>query len=182
MKNCIKWIKGSGMKKFVEYFLNEKVPNYFWEIPASSTGKYHPKFASGKGGLVKHVKVAVNNALELMVLYDFSAQEEDIIIAALILHDTFKHGREGGKYSVAKHGVICADEVEIVAEAFEMPYEVRDKLTSCIASHMGQWNKDYKTKKVIAPLPKTEIQKFVHLCDYLASRKYLEVNFKEVKI
>jgi hypothetical protein len=42
---------------------------------------------------------------------------------------------------------------------------------------MGQWNKDYKTGMEIMPKPKDEYQKFVHLVDYLASRKCLEMNF-----
>jgi hypothetical protein len=42
---------------------------------------------------------------------------------------------------------------------------------------MGQWNYDYKSKKAVLPKPKTGKQFFVHMCDYLASRKFLEVNF-----
>ena len=42
---------------------------------------------------------------------------------------------------------------------------------------MGEWNTDYKTKEEVLPLPESEMQKFTHLCDYLASRKMLEVNF-----
>ena len=35
------------------------LPDYFFEIPASSTGKYHPSYALGTGGLVRHTKAAV---------------------------------------------------------------------------------------------------------------------------
>ena len=38
------------------------LPDYFFEVPASSTGKYHPSFALGSGGLVRHTKVAVRFA------------------------------------------------------------------------------------------------------------------------
>ena len=37
----------------------EMMPDYFYEIPASSSGKYHPAFSLGDGGLVRHVKVAM---------------------------------------------------------------------------------------------------------------------------
>ena len=36
----------------------EKIPDYFFTIPAASTGKYHPQYAQGDGGLVRHTKVA----------------------------------------------------------------------------------------------------------------------------
>ena len=41
---------------------------------------------------------------------------------------------------------------------------------------MGKWNTDYKDKtKEVLPKPVTESEKFVHLCDYLASRKNILV-------
>jgi hypothetical protein len=55
------------------------------------------------------------------------------------------------------------------------------KICDCVASHMGSWNTDYKTKKEILPKPITSMEKFVHLCDYLASRRFLEVNFDKVE-
>ena len=53
---------------------------------------------------------------------------------------------------------------------------------------MGKWNKremykdgwnttDNTTNTEDLPLPTTEIQKFVHMCDYLASRKQIEYTF-----
>ena len=43
----------------------EMIPDYFYEIPASSTGKYHPDFSLGEGGLVRHVKVAMRTLEEM---------------------------------------------------------------------------------------------------------------------
>lgn len=43
----------------------------------------------------------------------------------------------------------------------------------------GQWN-TARYSKVELPKPKNKYQKFVHLCDYLASRKFLEMNFDKV--
>lgn len=42
------------------------LPDYFFEVAASSTGKYHPSFSLGEGGLVRHTKVAVKIAHELL--------------------------------------------------------------------------------------------------------------------
>ena len=43
---------------------------------------------------------------------------------------------------------------------------------------MGQWNKN-KYSKIELPKPELEPQKFVHMCDYLASRKWLEVKLNQ---
>ncbi len=45
-----------------------------------------------------------------------------------------------------------------------------------ISSHMGEWNTS-SYSKVVLPLPKTKYQKFVHLCDLLSSKKFLDVKF-----
>ncbi|HIS17456.1 MAG TPA: hypothetical protein IAC02_02455 [Candidatus Coprovivens excrementavium] len=41
---------------------------------------------------------------------------------------------------------------------------------------MGRFNTS-EFSDVILPLPKTPEQKFVHMCDYLASRKVININF-----
>ena len=60
------------------------LPDYFFEIPASSTGKYHPVYASSEHGLVKHTKVAVRFAYELFNIENINSKytsvEKDLII------------------------------------------------------------------------------------------------------
>ena len=41
------------------------LPEYFFEVAASSTGKYHPVYALGVGGLVRHTIAAVEIANEM---------------------------------------------------------------------------------------------------------------------
>lgn len=158
------------------------LPDYFFIVAASSTGKYHPSYALGEGGLVRHTKAAVAIAHELLQLEmyskGFEPVDRDLIIAALILHDGKKHGDSGSQYTVSEHPMVIADWIkgnELLNGMLPPPQ--LQTLCDAIASHMGQWNTDYKSKKEILPKPETDIQKFVHLCDYLASRKYLEFNF-----
>ena len=44
----------------------ELLPDYFFEVPASSTGKYHPDYALGEGGLLRHSKAAARIGYELL--------------------------------------------------------------------------------------------------------------------
>ena len=46
-----------------------------------------------------------------------------------------------------------------------------------IESHMGPWNTNNYSDYVLE-VPKNKYQKFVHMCDYLASRRFLDVKFK----
>lgn len=66
-------------------------------------------------------------------------------------------------------GIISDEEIEIIAHSIE--------------SHMGQWNVSNKPKDegVVLPKPEGKYQEIVHLTDYLASRKPLEMEFDDWK-
>lgn len=171
---------------FVKDFLSkmlDKIPEYFYTVPASSTGKYHPDYALGNGGLVRHTIAAVKIALSLFddpALSRYSRDQKDMIIAALILHDTVKHGLTKNEYTVHEHPMlverlwdpsmmeaITPDQIEMVETIF-----------GCIRSHMGPWTTS-NYSKIELPKPEGPMATFVHLCDYLASRNFLEVNFSK---
>ena len=156
----------------VATFLDECVPDYFYEVAASSTGKYHPWYSLGYGGLVRHTKAAVLIAVDLLSLEQNKYLPADNIIAALILHDTFKHGVVDTGHTEFVHPFIASGQIETFANSINLP--VLHDVADLVASHMGQWNTSkYDTTVLTKPID--EAQKFVHMCDYLASRKYLTV-------
>jgi 23S rRNA maturation-related 3'-5' exoribonuclease YhaM len=154
------------------------LPDYFYSVPASSTGKYHPLYALGEGGLYRHVKAAINIAVMLFKIYDFLPIEEDLIIASLILHDGWKQGIDGLGNSVHSHPLIATKILKesINTNGISEKSEYLSIICNNIASHMGQWTTS-KWDSTILPSPKTDMEKFVHLCDYLASRKPLQYDF-----
>ena len=99
----LEYIKNEKYKESAKRLLN-LLPDYFYEIPASSTGKYHPEFALGEGGLVRHTKVAVKMAYELLNLESvgayFTDDEKDLIMISLMIHDGLKSGIEHEKYTI----------------------------------------------------------------------------------
>lgn len=165
-------------RAFITEFLNRVVYDYFYVVPASSSGKYHPEYALGRGGLVRHTKAAVKIADDLLSLEQYEMLNElyhDEIIASLIVHDTFKQGLKGG-HTVFEHPVYAGQSIKLFAET-EYPDMIpfAEKVSALVCSHMGQWNKSPKSR-IMLPKPRTEVEKFVHLCDYLASRKYLKMD------
>lgn len=169
-------IKNLEIRKFVEVCL-EEAPEYFFTVAASSTSKYHPKYALGEGGLVRHTQAATRIAYELFRtdLYPYNSDQQDLILASLILHDSRKHGNNGSKYTVVEHPLLAAEAIR--QSKGNINPDWRKIIAKNIETHMGNFNKDYKTGKEVLPRPSTGIQKFVHQCDYLASRKCLEFNF-----
>ena len=179
LRNELDFIKDALLKEFMEFCV-EEAPDYFFEMPASTTGKFHPAYTLGEGGLIKHTKAAVKIAEDLLNLEQNQHLNADLIISALILHDSIKKGNGGSKYTVTEHPLYAADFIGEQLEAFDMDDEEREELAErvteiqrLIRSHMGQWNLDYRLGKELLPKPQEEDEKFVHTCDYLASRKYL---------
>ena len=181
-QNELKWIKDKDIRRFAIDMVSI-LPDYFFTVAASSTGKYHPSYSLGEGGLVRHTKAAVLIAKTLLDLEqyknEYSEEQRDIMLTALLLHDGVKHGLDGSKYTVATHPIEMVDYIYGKYNS-QPPYWV-GMICDCIATHMGEWVTDYKTKEIILDKPKTDMQKFVHMCDLLASRKFLEVNFEKVE-
>lgn len=187
MKECfeneISWIHSKSIQQFARHCI-DNLPDYFFTVPASSSGKYHPFYALGDGGLVRHTKVAVAVAHELfnleMFQKQFSETEQDLILLSLILHDGKKQGSGNGKHTVFEHPLYAADFVKECNFECSKLTDVQEQIVcNAISSHMGQWN-TARNSRTELPKPADKIQKFVHMCDYLASRKFLEVNFDAI--
>lgn len=169
-KNELDLIQSEKVKNLVKLALI-KTNDKFFEVPASSTGKYHPNFASEKGGLVKHTKVAVlyGNFIINVECSNVHDDEKDLVIAALILHDSCKSGVNfENKYTAFTHPLLV--EELLINDLKGSTLELWKKINKLIVSHMGQWNTSKKDKEVL-PKPETKLQKIVHIADYLASRK-----------
>lgn len=183
----LNYINNEIFRKIIATFI-DKVPDYFQEVPASSSGKYHPFYALGRGGLVRHTKAAVKIAKDLLSLdYNknmFTQFYHDVIISSLIIHDCYKQGTDnnGSGHTEVLHPEICVEEFCSYIDNFSFDEDLNNSeirkivhfklnVSACVESHMGQWNANGKL-----PVPQSYIAYFVHMCDYLASRKYLIVD------
>lgn len=179
------------IKEFAKVILND-APDYFYEVAASSTGKYHPQYALGNGGLVRHTKAVIRFFNHIMNLEQnqnmFTDREIDLGRVSCLAHDIRKSGTheyyleksnngENKVFTVFDHPLLAAKSIM----AYKDKYLTEDELKFIavnIGSHMGQWNTDKRNPDMFLPKPKTEMQKMVHLADYLASRKDINVSFE----
>lgn len=178
-KKELSYIKNKNIKDSCETMIG-LLPDYFFQIPASSTGKYHPKFTLGDGGLVRHVKVVVLIAKDLLsdpsIGDKYSDDEKDLMLMALILHDGLKSGLTHNRYTQVDHPTLIKNYIIDNKDKLKLSADELKFVGKVIESHMGPWNTDYNGNEVL-PKPKTKYENFVHMCDYLASRKYLNVEF-----
>lgn len=64
-KNELELIKDEKLRAFTDFYLNNRVPSYFWEIGASASGKYHPPLVRAMVdwfGILKQLCISVMNS------------------------------------------------------------------------------------------------------------------------
>ena len=87
--------ENEDIKQFCKVLV-DNLPLYWWEVPASSTGKYHPSYALGEGGLMRHSISVVRFLNWFFSLEQYQRQytdrERDLLRCAGLVHDGRKSG------------------------------------------------------------------------------------------
>jgi hypothetical protein len=143
------------------------VPDAFWTAPASSSGKYHPIFAQGEGGLVRHTLAVIHIARDLAAAYGIKDDKGmAIITVAAAFHDTYKGGVESTPEwkTVTDHPDLAAQQWLDTLES----HWLQDNIYDAIINHMSMWG-----SSAVALSMMTDYQACVSTADYIASRGYL---------
>jgi hypothetical protein len=150
------------------------LPEYWYSVPASSSGKYHPAFSLGYMGLIRHSIVTAVFANRIATAWGWDQHKIDLITAAALIHDGLKQGWIG-RHTVHEHPVLMAN---YVAWIFQQKLDDPDIqfIINVIASHMGKWNTS-KYSDVVLPVPMDEFQKCLSAADMCAAEKRLGFDF-----
>ena len=175
--------ENEDIKEFAMVLL-EDLPEYIWHVGASSTGKYHPAYSLGEGGLIRH-QIAVVRFLNFFFELEqynskLTTREMDLVRLAGLVHDGRKSGSqeeyERSKYTKFNHPLLMADVVRSYDGQYLISEEI-ELIADAISKHMGEWNTDKKSS-VVLPKPNNKYARMVHTADYLASRKVLTMDFE----
>lgn len=170
-KDELSAIQEDSMREWVVRMLHTDVELKHKTEPASSTGKYHPVFAQGEGGLVRHTKAVVWLTIDMLRARPDLVNDtftEDVYIAAAILHDMAKY-HDNSVYTQFDHPA------EMAARCLQ---EGKDAVAYLIGPHMGRWNSSSRDRTQLET-PKTEHQWLLHYADYIASRTWIQMQFDE---
>lgn len=176
-------IVNDDIREFAKVLV-EGLPSYIWEVGASSTGKYHPAYSLGQGGLMRHQIAVVRFLNYFFELEQYKTplgdRKMDLMRVAGLVHDGRKSGEqtdyERSKFTKFDHPIQMANVVRSYDGKY-LNHEELEFIAHCVESHMGQWCSDRKSSTVL-PKPLDVYQHFVHLADYLASRKDLTMAFE----
>lgn len=176
--NELNYIKDDNLNAFARELI-ANAEDYFFTVPASSSGKYHPQFSLGVGGLVRHTRCVAYFAMGAGESYNFDQHTTDLLVIAALAHDIKKQGHISNGHTVREHPLYGADYVIEMQSKFPnfITKEDAEKIAGAVRSHMGKWEgtrewvKD--TTKELFPMPKDGFEQALQMADYVASRKYI---------
>lgn len=150
--------------------ISRGVPEYFWQVPATGSGKYHNPFSRNRYGLWIHVKQVFAVYERLVRSYVeqglITEKKADMGRAAVLLHDMLKygHGYEDGDGTVPNHDNLAGHWLE---HNSDLPREV----VRAVKTHNGPWYD--------GPEPNSPLEQLVHQADMVASTKNVTVGVYE---
>lgn len=174
--------ENEDIKEFAIVLL-DNLPEYIWHVGASSTGRYHPAYSLGEGGLMRHQMAVVRFLNFFFELEQYNSKltsrEMDLMRLAGLVHDGRKSGTqedyEKSKYTKFNHPIQMAEVIRSYDGQY-LNHEEIEMVADIISRHMGQWSKDKKSG-IELEKPNNKYSRMVHLADYLASRKVLTMDF-----
>jgi len=137
-------------------------PEYFWTLPTSSTGKYHPEDESGKHGNWIHTKRVFStyqdSADSLINAGLIDSNDKQAGMAAALLHDMLKYGFPDaeGEHTIKYHDVLGA---AYVRQYTDLP----EKVAELIETHNGAWH--------VGPEPRNVHEWCHHFADMGAAQR-----------
>ena len=161
------------------YFIDMSafIPDYFYTIPAATSGKYHSAQQYGLCGQLIHAFM-IQACWDMLLGLDSikgdiapDAHTRDIIRCFAFFHDCVRCGKEGGRYTVPEHPRLAANLIHESQPEHDISPEDKQLLAGIISTHSGQWNTNRK-KEVILPIPRTLVEKLGHYTDMFCSRPF----------
>jgi HD superfamily phosphohydrolase YqeK len=171
-------IKSPELLKITKQILL-KCCDYCCDESASSTGKFHPSFSLGPGGLVKHIKAVCKNTetiLRMMPQYD--GEDWDIPYIAAILHDCMKYTEYKQQYTHENHPNLMAAAIrQHKTDDTELNTKL-ERIASNVETHMSRFNTCRHSDDIMPP-PTSMENMIVAIADMISAQKYFHVEFND---
>jgi len=186
-KNELSKIHDPTIKVFVIQVFELICPDYFWEIAASTSGKYHPLISIGKQGLIRHVKLAAWwGELLCMDLEELITPQMGCeIMATILIHDILKCGKvltpsgmPKHREIVRTHGVDLGKELRRnkrkLIKASKISAVSFERIVKGVSGHMGKWTDERFSQHMPLEIKDSKekiVAEVVHLADFISAQK-----------
>jgi len=163
--------------------INRLLPD-IWNLPTSSTKKYHRKLNGKVPNIAEHVYQMLYASVKIFSLFNVmkNTSEADKLLFAVVLHDSLKYGRMGTrKHTDTWHDKTAGDMVAQNKSTFlkllnEDQFNV---LEEAVRFHSGQWSTDVSKNKKFDFKEYNPETLFVHMLDMMSSHDLIQTDVRE---
>lgn len=157
----------------------QQVPDYIFDMPSSTSGKYHNATQCLPHGQVYHIIMfaeILNYLLALKCNQDKfkSPVQRDAMRCVPIFHDALKCGLDGGQWTVHEHPMLAGTWVRTAQVDHDVDEKVKEAIARMCERHSGEWTTSKKSK-IVLPEPENEMERMIHMCDILSSRNNIDM-------
>lgn len=159
--------------------LNERLPD-IWNKPTSFLGKYHKKGDGTVPDIIEHVYQMLYAAVKLFRMFSINPKtsQADILLIAIVLHDSLKYGNNGERlHTDSEHDKTAADMVNQNKKIFEKIFNENQVqlLEDSIRFHSGQWSTDILNRDEFNFADRDPIVQWVHTLDMLSTADLIKM-------
>lgn len=161
----------------------KQIPDYIFDMPSSTSGKYHNKTQCLPHGQIYHIIMfaeILNYRLVLKCNQEKfkSAFQRDAMRCVPIFHDAIKCGWEGSTYTVHEHPMLAGAWVREAVVEHDIDEKAKEAIARMCERHSGEWTTSKKSK-VVLPEPENAMEIMIHECDLLSSRNNIDMSIPE---
>ena len=156
-----------------------EIPDYIFDIPSSTSGKYHNATQCKPHGQVYHMIMfaeVMNYRLALKGNKEKfkSPVQRDAMRCSPFFHDALKCGTGKSTFSVHDHPMLAGQWVRETKVEHDIDEKIKEVVARMCERHSGEWTSSKKSK-VVLPEPENAMELFVHECDVLSSRNNIDM-------
>jgi hypothetical protein len=157
----------------------KQIPDYIFDMPSSTSGKYHNKTQCQQHGQIYHILMfaeILNYRLDLKCNKErFKSEEQrDAMRCVPIFHDAIKCGWNGSAYTVHDHPMLAGAWVREAKVEHDIDDKAKEAIARMCERHSGEWVSSKKSK-IILPEPENAMEVMIHECDILSSRNNIDM-------
>lgn len=156
-----------------------QIPDYIFEMPSSTSGKYHNATQCKPHGQIYHIIMfaeILNYRLALKCNKEKfkSPVQRDAMRCIPFFHDSLKCGTNGSTFTVHEHPMLAGAWVRETKVEHDVDDKVKEAIARMCERHSGEWISS-KRSNVVLPEPENAMEIMIHECDILSSRNNIDM-------
>jgi len=164
--------------------INKMLPN-IWELPTSSTKKYHLKEDGSCPDNAEHTFEMLYACVKLFRMYDVKSKTSnaDMFLFAISFHDLYKYGKFGSQvHTNGKHDKLMADLIQSNKATFLKILNEKefDLMVKMIRFHSGRWSTDVGNINEFDFNDYPAEVQFIHMLDMMSTKDLIKIWKKDL--